>query len=84
MCSHNITELMGFLADGLDHGRVHLHFTQCSLFLGIQHTAGNHQFDEIRMIRMRSVHTFQCFFNVLCRISHGTCHMSAGNRNTFI
>jgi len=84
VCRHGIAQLVGLVADGFDHFRLHFQLSGRSLFRSIQHTAGDHQLDKIHLLAAGLSELSQRFGIVMGRNCHRACHMSPGHRNALV
>ena len=84
MCCYGVAQPVSFVADGFDHFRLHLQLAGGALFGGIQHTAGDHQFNQIHLLAAGLSELRQCFGIVMGCHCHRACHVSARHRNAFV
>ena len=84
MGGDEIAVLMRFFTDGTNHFRRHLQFAGNTFFFCIQNTAGDHKFDQIHLFFFRTFQCSQCVRNISGSDGNGTCHMTAGNRDSLI
>ena len=84
MGGNGVAQLVGCIADGFDHLRRHLHLAGGALFGGVQHAAGDHQFDKVYLLFTGLFQLCQSLGVVVCRHRHRACHVPAGHRDALV
>ena len=81
---HGIAHGVGLIAHGLYHLRRHLQLAGGALFGGIQHAAGDHQFDKVHPLGAGLGELGQGLAVVVGRHSHRACHVAARHRDALV
>lgn len=77
-------ELVGAVAHRAHHGRVHLELTGRALLLGVEHTSGDHELDEVGALCAGDVDLFQGLGDAVRRDGHRARHVAAGHRDSLV
>ena len=79
-----IAECMRPVTDGFYHFRCHFEFSRNAFFFGIQHTAGDHQLDQIDIFAFCLIYMGDCRIDTLCCDRYRTCHVPARYRDSLV
>ena len=81
---HGIAQLVGLVADGLDHFRRHFQLAGGAFFGGVQHAAGDHQLDKVHPLGAGLGELGQGLAVVVGRHGHRACHVAARHRDALV